>query len=207
MRIKVVLHYVGMVISFVGFFMLLPIVCSLYYGERDWIAFTISIGITIGSGLLLWRFTPGGQQRLSLREGIAIVTVTWVLLAAFGALPYMLAGTFSNYLDGYFEAMSGFTATGATAITNIESQPHGILLWRGLTQWLTGMGILTLFVAIFPLVGMGAHQIVQSEMPTVASKRKCDSTYQRHGQISVDNLYSLLNLRVHIPVVSRIIPI
>jgi len=171
MRIKIVLHYAAMVITIVGFFMLLPLICSLFYREPDLFAFIISTIVTSGFGILLWRLTPVGRELLTIRESLAIITISWVLVAAFGALPYVIAGTFSNYLDAYFEAMSGFTATGATVINAIESQPHGILLWRSLTQWLTGMGIITLFVALFPVMGVGAVNLVKSEMPTLISEK------------------------------------
>jgi len=151
--------------------MIAPMICSLCYGEHDWPAFVASTGITVISGFLIQFFTPSEKNKLLLRETLAIVTFSWVLSAAFGALPYILAGTFSNYLDAYFEAMSGFTATGATVITAIESQPHGILLWRGLTQWLTGMGIITLFVSLFPMMGIGAVQLVKAEMPSLVDEK------------------------------------
>ena len=145
--------------------MLLPLGISLYYNDPDFSAFAISAGISVGSGLLLWRLTPGGEGRMSRREAIMLVAGAWILASAFGAIPYELAGTFHSYLDAYFEAMSGYTTTGATVLTSIESQPHGILLWRNLTQWLGGMGIITLFVALFPILGMGAAYLVEAEMP------------------------------------------
>ncbi len=151
--------------------MLLPLGWSLYYNEPVSSAFAISIGISVGSGLLLWRLTPGGEGRLSRREAIMLVAGAWVLASAFGALPYELAGTFQSYLDAYFEAMSGFTTTGASVLTSIESQPHGILLWRNLTQWLGGMGIITLFVALFPIFGIGAAHLVEAEMPGPQTER------------------------------------
>ena len=171
MRIRTVLHYLGLLIATLGVFMLLPLGFSLFYGEPDYLAFAISTGISIVSGLLLWRLTPVGEGRLSRREAIMIVAGGWVLASAFGAIPYMLAGTFQSYLNAYFEAMSGFTATGATVITSIESQPHGILLWRSLTQWLGGMGIITLFVALFPMLGIGAAHLVEAEMPALQAER------------------------------------
>jgi len=151
--------------------MLFPLGLSLYYNEPDFSAFAISAGITVGSGLLLWRLTPGGEGRLSRREAIMLVAGAWVLASAFGAIPYELAGTFPNTLDAYFESVSGYTTTGATVLTAIESQPHGILLWRNLTQWLGGMGIITLFVALFPLLGMGAAYLVEAEMPGPEAER------------------------------------
>ncbi len=151
--------------------MLLPLAWSLYYREPDSLAFAISIGVSVGSGWLLWRLTPVGEGRLSRREAIMLVAGGWILASAFGTLPYILMGTFPSYLDAYFEAMSGFTTTGATVLASIESQPHGILLWRSLTQWLGGMGIITLFVALFPIFGIGAARLVEAEMPGPQAER------------------------------------
>jgi len=161
----------GLLIAILGFSMLLPLAWSLYYRESDSLAFAISIAISVGLGLLLWRLTPVGEGRLSRREAIILVAGGWVLASAFGTLPYALAGTFSSYLDAFFEAMSGFTTTGATVLASIESQPHGILLWRSLTQWLGGMGIITLFVALFPIFGIGAAHLVEAEMPGPQAER------------------------------------
>ena len=171
MRIKVVLHHLGLLITGLGLFMLFPLGVSLYYNEPDSPAFAISAGITAGSGFLLWRLFPSGERRFSRREAIMLVAGMWVLASAFGAIPYELAGTFPSYLDAYFEAVSGFTTTGASVLASIESQPHGILLWRNLTQWLGGMGIITLFVALFPLLGMGAAYLVEAEMPGPQAER------------------------------------
>lgn len=171
MRIKVVFHYLGLLITGLGLTMLFPLGLSLYYNEPDFSAFAISASITVGSGLLLWRLTPGGEGRLSRREAIMLVAGAWVLASAFGAIPYELAGTFPSTLDAYFESVSGYTTTGASVLTSIENQPHGILLWRNLTQWLGGMGIITLFVALFPLLGMGAAYLVEAEMPGPQAER------------------------------------
>jgi len=171
MRIKVVLHYLGLLITILGFSMFLPLAWSLYYREPDSLAFAISMGISIGFGLLLWRLIPVGERRLGRREAIMLVAGGWVLASAFGTLPYVLAGTFPSYLDAYFEAMSGFTTTGATVLASIESQSHGILLWRSLTQWLGGMGIITLFVALFPILGIGAAHLVEAEVPGPQAER------------------------------------
>ncbi len=165
MRIKVVLHYLGLLMTGLGLTMLFPLGWSLYYGEPVSSAFTLSAGITTGSGLLLWRLTPAGGERFSRREALMVVTGGWILASVFGAIPYQLAGTFPSYLDAFFEAMSGYTTTGATVLTAIESHPHSILLWRSFTQWLGGMGIITLFVAVFPLFGMGAAHLVDAELP------------------------------------------
>jgi trk system potassium uptake protein TrkH len=167
MRIKVTLHYLGLLIAIVGATMLLPLFFSLYYQESDTAAFAISMAITTGSGLLLWRLTPldASGRRLSRREAIALVAGSWLAASLFGALPYFLSGALPSFLDAFFEAMSGYTTTGATVFTAIEEQCHGILLWRALTQWLGGMGIIMLFVALFPLLGIGSAHLAEAEMP------------------------------------------
>ena len=165
MRIKVVLHYLGLLVTGLGLTMLFPLGWSLFYGEPTSSAFAISVGITTGSGLLLWRLTPAGDGRFSRREALLLVTGGWILASVFSAIPYQLAGTFPSYLDGFFEAMSGYTTTGATVLTSIEAQAHSILLWRNFTQWLGGMGIITLFVALFRVFGMGAAHLVDAELP------------------------------------------
>ena len=165
MRVRVILHYLGLLIMGLGISMLFPMGWSYSQGEPVAQAFAISAGITAVAGLLLWRLMPGSEGRLGRREALLFVTLGWVLASAFGAIPYQLAGTFTGYLDAYFEAMSGYTTTGATVMDSIESQPMGILLWRNFTQWLGGMGIITLFVAFFPLFGMGAAHLVEAEVP------------------------------------------
>ncbi|MBN1863101.1 MAG: TrkH family potassium uptake protein [Dehalococcoidales bacterium] len=171
MRIKVVVHYLGLLMTGLGLAMLFPLIWSLYRGESVSVAFAISIGITVGSGLLVWRLTPGGGGRFSRREALLLVTGGWVLASLFSALPYQLAGTFPSYLDAFFEAISGYTGTGATVLTAIESHAQGILLWRNFTQWLGGMGIITLFVALFPLFGMGAAHLIDAELPGPQTER------------------------------------
>jgi len=154
--------------------MLLPLAWCLFHREPDSLAFAISTGISVVSGLLLWRLTPTGDKRLGRREAIMIVAGGWILASAFGAIPYELAGIFQNYLDAYFEAMSGFTTTGATVLADIDglyANHQGILLWRSFTQWLGGMGIITLFVALFPILGIGAAHLAEAEMPGPQAER------------------------------------
>ena len=156
MRSAVVLHYLGMLLGLLGALMLLPFAVSVYFGEHDGLALLASAGATMLVGGALWyrnRSQPGPMVR---KESFLVVVLAWLLASAFGALPYMLAGTFTSYVDAYFEAMSGFTTTGASVLRDIESQPHGILFWRDMTQWLGGLGIITLFIALFPLSGVGA---------------------------------------------------
>ena len=165
MRIKVVLHYLGLLIASIGLTMLLPLLWSLFNNGTDTSAFAISMAISLGSGLLLWRLLPVKERGMSRREAIVLVAGSWIAASLFGALPYTFSGALPSFLDAYFEAMSGYTTTGATVFTSIGTQAEGILLWRSLTQWLGGMGIIMLFVALFPILGIGAAHLAEAEMP------------------------------------------
>ncbi|MDY6912613.1 MAG: TrkH family potassium uptake protein [Chloroflexota bacterium] len=166
MRPLVVLHYSALLLMGIGLTMFLPLGFSLYYGESDTTAFATSIAITVGTGLLLFFSTPRGKGTpISQREALALVSLSWILASLIGSLPYQLAGVFPNYIDCLFESTSGFTTTGASVMDSIESQPHGILIWRNFTQWLGGMGIVVLFVSLFPLLGVGTAYLFEAESP------------------------------------------
>ena len=145
--------------------MVFPLVITLVYQERDTQAFLLSIAASLVVGLALWLPLRGRVRSVTRRESFLVVTLGWVLASALGALPFMFAGTFHSYVDAYFETISGFTTTGASVLADIEGQPHGILFWRSFTQWLGGMGIVVLFVAILPMLGVGAAQLFEYEAP------------------------------------------
>jgi trk system potassium uptake protein TrkH len=144
--------------------LLVPAAAAVAFGSPDLPAFLLSAAVTAGVGLLLVLACPGPHD-LSSRDGFAVVALAWVFFAAFGALPYWFAGTFPAYTDAFFEAMSGFTTTGATVMTDIEVHPPGILLWRSFTQWLGGMGIIVLSLAVLPALGVGAVHLFRAEVP------------------------------------------
>jgi trk system potassium uptake protein len=145
-----------MLLGLVGAFMLAPFVVSLIYGEHDQLPLLVSALITMGAGTALWYGTRNQPGPVVRKESYLVVALAWLLASAFGSLPYLLAGTFSSPLDAYFEAMGGFTTTGASVLSDIEGQPHGILFWRGLTQWLGGIGIIAFFLSALPIAKMGA---------------------------------------------------
>jgi trk system potassium uptake protein TrkH len=144
--------------------MLFPLLYAVYYQESVINAFILSMAITSLSGLLLWKFFPS-KDPIGHKEGFAIAALGWILAAGFGALPFLFAGTFPSFIDAYFESMSGFTTTGATVLVPIEGNPYAILFWRDFIQWLGGMGIIVLVVAILPALGTGGMQLFKSEVP------------------------------------------
>ena len=148
--------------------MLLCLPVSFYYGDQDWPALLMSAGITLVVGGTTWLITRDQRDKeMRRRDGYLVVTLSWILISLFGSLPYVLSGAISTYPDAFFEAMSGFTTTGATILTDIEVVPKGILFWRSLTQWIGGMGIIVLAVAILPILGIGGMQLFQSEAPGI----------------------------------------
>jgi len=150
--------------------MLLPTVIALYYGEGDAAALFISSVISILAGFIAYRLTRISGD-ITPKEGFAVVTFGWIIVALFGSLPFYLSGAISSYVDCFFETMSGFTTTGASILTNIEGLPKGILFWRSLTHWLGGMGIILLSIAILPILGIGGMQLFKAEVPGPTSDK------------------------------------
>ncbi len=170
MNIRYVSKVLGMLIAFISATMLLPLAWSAgvsdYSAVLDFV-WSMAIGLVLGAGLYL--FGLRSEQEFFRREGLAVVSLGWVLGAAVGALPYIFCERFSpgGFVNAYFEAMSGFTTTGSTVLGEIEQIPEGILLWRSFTQWLGGMGIVVLFVAVLPALGMTAKQLYKVEVPGI----------------------------------------
>jgi trk system potassium uptake protein TrkH len=163
-RLSLVVNRIGLILAAIAAFMLTPIPFSLYHRTHDIPAILLAAGSTALAGLLMYTLTPK-EGEVGHKEGLLIVTLGWILAAGFGALPFYFYGTFPTYTDAYFEAMSGFTTTGASVLAAIESQPVGILFWRDLMHWLGGMGIVVLSLAVLPLLGAGGMQLFKAEVP------------------------------------------
>lgn len=158
------LNLVGRLIRYFGFAFVFPIVVGLGYGDPVW-PYVAALAITVCFGFALERVTTGGES-IGAREGFLVVSLTWVLAALATALPYVFGEPqLRNPLDAYFEAMSGMTTTGASVLTDIPALDHTMLLWRSFSQWLGGMGIVVLGLAVLPRLRVGGRQLVESEMP------------------------------------------
>lgn len=165
MRWQVIINMLGTFLFYLGLSMILPLSLALIdTDENEIYAFILSITITVIAGLLMKLITRAEYQ-ISLRESFAFVSLTWILASLFGSLPFLFAGVMGNFADAFFETMSGFSTTGASILENIEELSRSILLWRSLTQWLGGMGIIALFVALFPRIGVKGMQLLKAEVP------------------------------------------
>ncbi len=166
---KAILNIMGILLLLNGAFMALCLPFAIQYKGGDWFAIALSSAITLAVGLTLRLLTKNREHKeLKKRDGYIIVSGGWIVLSLFGTLPYLLSGAIPNFTDAFFETMSGFTTTGASILADIEVVPKGILFWRSLTQWIGGMGIIVLAVAILPLLGIGGMQLFVAEAPGIA---------------------------------------
>ena len=140
------------------------------YGDGDALGILLAGVVTFFVGGFTYGITMF-EGELTHREGFAIVTMAWTAAAAFGALPYLFTGALDSPVAAFFEAMSGFTTTGASVFTDVEALPHGVLFWRSLTQWLGGMGIIVLVIAVLPYLGVGGMQLFKAEVPGPTPER------------------------------------
>ena len=144
---------------------LLPILTSLAYEDGTAMIFLMDMGLTLGAGLFLWGVTHQFQRELKARDGFILVVLAWLGMAAFATFPLMSHIVDLSFTDAYFEAISGLTTTGATTLTNLDYLPPAINLWRHELNWLGGMGIIVLAVAILPILGVGGRQLYVAETP------------------------------------------
>ena len=159
-----VFRTMGALLLIESVFMALALGVSLWYGEADSGVFLLSTIITLLAGIMGLLIGRGAESRMGEREGYVIVAMVWVVFSAFGLLPYYLSGQTPTLTDAWFESMSGFTTTGATIIPDLEVITHGLLFWRSLTQWIGGMGIIVLSIAILPIFGLNGMQLYAAEV-------------------------------------------
>lgn len=167
MNLKLSFHVVGTFLKFFGILLLVPAVCSLIYGDVDLYIFLGTALFTTVSGFILEKLCYDSNQieELNRKEAFFIALSCWLMAGVFGAIPYFMMSIFSSPIDALFESFSGYTTTGATVLTEVESLPHGILFYRSFTQWLGGMGIIVLGIAILPKLSVGGIQLMGSETP------------------------------------------
>ncbi len=171
-NLKLISYFLGLLLCIESGFLFLSLLVSIYYGGPDINSFIISIVITLLAGLSLRFAGRNYDSDLRKREGFLIVSLTWIIFSTFGTLPFILSGSITNFVDAFFESISGFTGCGASILNDIESLPHGVLFWRSITQWIGGMGMVVFTIAILPLLKVrGAVTLYNTEAPGLTKEK------------------------------------
>ncbi|HBB85078.1 MAG TPA: potassium transporter TrkH [Sulfitobacter sp.] len=162
--IRPVGYVVGLLVAVLGLAMIIPILVDLAEGRGQWWVFVESALITtLGGGMIALASANGVREGLTIQQTFMLTTGVWLMLPLFGALPFVLGATEASVTDAMFEAMSGLTTTGATVLTGLEDLPKGLLIWRGILQWLGGIGIVVVAMVFLPELRVGGMQIFKSE--------------------------------------------
>jgi trk system potassium uptake protein len=172
---RIITRTFSLSLIFEGLFMLISAAVSFIYHEHAISSLLLSALITIVAGIIAFSPVRNVEKITGNKEGYIIVTGTWLLFVLFGTLPFILSGSIRNFGDAFFESMSGFTTTGATILTDIESLPHGILFWRSATQWLGGLGIILISLSVLQVVRTVNIQLAATEF----SGQAIDKIYPR----------------------------
>ncbi len=166
---KTVFFLIGILLLVLGFFMLVPYVMQLIYNEKSH-SFVSSSFVTIFIGVLFILANLDKEFKLNLKQTFLFSTLAWLMVAAFGSLPFILSPQEFTFSEAFFESMSGITTTGATVITDLDNSPKSILLWRAIMQWLGGIGIIVMAITILPLLKVGGMQLFKMEGSDTAEK-------------------------------------
>ena len=165
MNIKMIFNTLGRIAFAEAILLLLPLTVCFIYGEATWVGFGITAAISLVLGLLLCICFRTKNSAIYAKEGFAIVGLVWIVMSLIGALPFTINNEIPHYVDALFETVSGFTTTGASIMTDVESMSHGGLIWRSFTHWIGGMGVLVLVTAISPGSSDRSNHILKAEMP------------------------------------------
>lgn len=164
MNFRMIFKTIGRLLQGEALLLLLPMMVSLYYKEKIEYAFLITSGLLFVTSLAM-TLPKLENKRIYAREGFVIVSLSWIILSIFGALPYLLSGAIASPIDAFFETVSGFSTTGATILTDIEAMPRSLLFWRSFTNWIGGMGIIVFVLAFLPQKDMQSMHILRAEVP------------------------------------------
>ena len=165
MNRRMVLYMIGKIMLIEGALLSLPFCVSLIYKESCASSFIVTIAVAILAGLVLTKSFKPKKEYFYAKEGFVIVALGWVLMSAVGALPFSLSGEIPNYIDAFFETVSGFTTTGSSVVLDVEAMSKGILFWRSFTHWVGGMGVLVFVMAVVPSSSDRSIHIMRAEMP------------------------------------------
>ncbi len=161
---------IGILLATLALIMLVPTAVDGFSGNPDWEVFAISSGVTLFVGVAMALTSRAGAMRLTLRQAFAMTTLSWLTLTFFASLPFVYSELNLSFTDAFFEAMSGITTTGSTVITDLDKAPTGILLWRAMLQWLGGIGIVVMAIAVLPMLKVGGMQLFRMESSDQSEK-------------------------------------
>jgi trk system potassium uptake protein len=187
-----VLYALGTFLSGIAVLMLLPALADHVTGHRNWTAFVAAAAVSGGvGGAMILAFRTSRRPVISRREGFLLTSLTWIVICAFSAVPFVLSEARLSYTDAFFETMSGLTTTGSTVMMGLDTQSHGILLWRAMIQWIGGIGIIVLAVMMLPYLGVGGMQLFRTE-----SSDKSDKIRARASEVTweIFSVYTVLTL-------------
>ena len=173
MQLSIVSKTIGLLLMVFSLAQVPPIIVDLIYSEGEYYSFLFSFALTVLGGLILWWPFKNVKKDFRLREGVLIVVCFWIVLSLFGTLPFLITDSIRNlsFSDAFFESMSGLTTTGATVLSQLDDLPKSILFYRQQLQWLGGMGIIVLAVAILPLLGVGGMELYHAESSGISKDR------------------------------------
>ncbi len=173
MQLSIVSKTIGLLLMVFSLAQVPPIIVDLIYSEGEYYSFLFSFALTVLGGLMLWWPFKNVKKDFRLREGVLIVVCFWIVLSLFGTLPFLITDSIRNlsFSDAFFESMSGLTTTGATVLSQLDDLPKSILFYRQQLQWLGGMGIIVLAVAILPLLGVGGMELYHAESSGISKDR------------------------------------
>jgi trk system potassium uptake protein TrkH len=159
-RVRLTLHVTGSFLKYFALAYIFPLCAAIYYGEANWHIYLYALLLTLGIGLIL-EFGFKTNKEIERADGFSITAFTWLLIPLFGMVPYIFLGL--HPVDALFESVSGFTTTGASILESVEALPNSAVLWRSITAWLGGMGVVTLFIAVLPKLEVGGSQLIGRE--------------------------------------------
>ena len=161
---------IGLLLATLALMMLIPTAVDFLAGNPDWEVFAISSGVTLFVGVAMALTSRAGAMNLSIRQAFLMTTLSWLTLTFFASLPFVYTQLGLSFTDAFFEAMSGITTTGSTVITGLDGLTTGILLWRALLQWLGGIGIIVMAIAVLPILKVGGMQLFRMESSDQSEK-------------------------------------
>ncbi len=164
MNIKMLVYILGKVLLIEGVLMLLPVICGVLYGEKEFLVYVILAAAYILAGFLISLKKPKNMT-VFIKDGCVATALSWLVLSIAGCIPFMLTNEIPSFTDAMFETASGFTTTGASILTNVEGLSHTSLLWRSLTHWIGGMGVLVFLLAVVPMTGGSNMNLMRAESP------------------------------------------